>query len=393
MSITTTLAATSQTVASNGPDGTVDAPSTLDDAIRYSLSFIATLRDGKGFTNPITLASAATTDIGLQNSFAVEISGTTTITSFGTNYNGPRFLRFTGALTLTQSASLNLPGGANITTVAGDTAIAYPNSALNGWNLTSYQNAVSSVMRSSLAGLTLSTAGASATMSIAAGQATDSANAVVMNTAATSKTTAAWAVGAGNGGLDTGAIANNSWYHFYLIRRPDTGVVDAIFSLSATAPTLPASYTQYRRIGAGRTNGTAQWTPFIQDGDLFQWLTSFADVSVVNPGTAAVLRTMTVPFGINVVALIQVSLINTGTAGTAFNLFSDPAITDVAPSTLLSDIAGPANVAGSNAYSAGRLQVRTSNVQNIRTRLSFSDVSVTLTINTTGWIDTRGKSL
>ena len=140
MSITTPLAATSQTVSSNGPDGTVDAPSTLDDAIRYALSFIATLRDGKGFTNPITLASAATTDIGAQNSFSVEITGTTTITSFGTNYNGPRYLRFTGALILTHTAAtLNLPGGANITTVAGDTCLAYPNAGATGWNVVSYQ--------------------------------------------------------------------------------------------------------------------------------------------------------------------------------------------------------------------------------------------------------------
>ncbi len=86
----------------------------------------------------VTVASAATTDIGVQTSVAVEITGTTTITSFGTNYNGPRYLRFTGALLLTQSATLNLPGGANITTVAGDTAIAYPNAAANGWNVVSY---------------------------------------------------------------------------------------------------------------------------------------------------------------------------------------------------------------------------------------------------------------
>ena len=45
MAITTTLAACSQTVALNGPDGAVDAPSTLDDSIRYALSFIAQIRD------------------------------------------------------------------------------------------------------------------------------------------------------------------------------------------------------------------------------------------------------------------------------------------------------------------------------------------------------------
>ena len=61
MSVTTTLAACSQTVSANGPDGTVDAPSTLDDAIRYALSFVAQLRDTKaaiGANADITALSA-----------------------------------------------------------------------------------------------------------------------------------------------------------------------------------------------------------------------------------------------------------------------------------------------------------------------------------------------
>ncbi len=131
----------SQTAASNYPAGS-DSPATLDDTQRAHGGFIAQLRDGKGFTNPVTLASATTTDIGGQNSQFVEISGTTTITSFGTTYNGPRYLRFTGALLLTYNATtLNLPGAANITTAAGDTAIAVPNLALNGWNVVVFQRA------------------------------------------------------------------------------------------------------------------------------------------------------------------------------------------------------------------------------------------------------------
>lgn len=125
----------SQVAASNFPAGS-DSPANLDDVQRAQAGFIAMLRDGKGFSVPVTLASAATTDIGAQNALAVEITGTTTITSFGTSYNGPRFLRFTGALILTHNATtLNLPGAANITTVAGDTAIAYPNTTGNGWNV------------------------------------------------------------------------------------------------------------------------------------------------------------------------------------------------------------------------------------------------------------------
>ena len=145
MSVNTTLVGLSQTASSNGPDGSVDPPSTVDDAIKYALSFIATLRDGKGFTTPVVLASAGTTDIGAQNSMGVEISGTTTITSFGTAYNGPRLLRFTGALTLTHNASsLILPTAANIVTAAGDTCIAMPKTTAgtaDGWVVLVFQRA------------------------------------------------------------------------------------------------------------------------------------------------------------------------------------------------------------------------------------------------------------
>jgi len=131
----------SQTAASNYPQGT-DSPSTLDDVQRSHASFIALLRDSKGLTSVKTLASASTVDIGGADSYAVEITGTTAITSFGTNYSGPRHVRFTGALTLTHNASLlNLPGAASITTAAGDTLIATPNSTGNGWNVTTYQRA------------------------------------------------------------------------------------------------------------------------------------------------------------------------------------------------------------------------------------------------------------
>jgi len=82
------------------------------------------------------IASATTTTLGTQNSNFLRVTGTTTITSFGTTYNGPRFLRFEGALTLTHSSTLILPTGANITTAAGDLAIAIPKATLgtpDGW--------------------------------------------------------------------------------------------------------------------------------------------------------------------------------------------------------------------------------------------------------------------
>jgi hypothetical protein len=90
---------------------------------------------------PVQVASAAAVDVGGQNSVAVEITGTTGITSFGSNYNSPRFIRFTGALTLTNSVTLALPGGLDITTAAGDVCVALPNQALTGWNVYAYVRA------------------------------------------------------------------------------------------------------------------------------------------------------------------------------------------------------------------------------------------------------------
>jgi hypothetical protein len=91
------------------------------------------------------IASAATTDIGVQNTNFLRVTGTTTITSFGTNYRGPRFLTFAGAVTLTHSTSLVLPGGANITTAAGASLIAIPGATAgtaDKWIVVAYQSGI-----------------------------------------------------------------------------------------------------------------------------------------------------------------------------------------------------------------------------------------------------------
>lgn len=139
MPVPSAISDLSQTASSNSPAGS-ESPTTADDYFRAHASFIARLRDGAGYAAEATVASAATADIGAAASLYVQITGTTTITSFGTNYNGPRFIRFAGALTLTHNAStLILPGGANIVTAAGDTAVVVPQSA--GWRVVSYQRA------------------------------------------------------------------------------------------------------------------------------------------------------------------------------------------------------------------------------------------------------------
>lgn len=80
------------------------------------------MADVRCLAAPATIASAATTDLGASDETIQTISGTTTITSFGTVSAGIyKFVTFSGALTLTHNAtSLILLGGTNRTTVAGD---------------------------------------------------------------------------------------------------------------------------------------------------------------------------------------------------------------------------------------------------------------------------------
>ena len=62
----------------------------------------------------------------------------------------------------------------------------------------------------------------------------------------------AWAVG-NAGGMFTGTVANDTIYHKFLIKRSDTGVVDAGFDTSATAANKPANYDYYRWLGWVKT--------------------------------------------------------------------------------------------------------------------------------------------
>jgi hypothetical protein len=81
----------------------------------------------------IDVPSATTCDIGGQSSTKLRITGSTTITSFGTTYRGPIQLRMFGPLIITHNATtLRCPGAANITTAAGDVLQAWPTSTVSG---------------------------------------------------------------------------------------------------------------------------------------------------------------------------------------------------------------------------------------------------------------------
>lgn len=228
----------------------------------YDGTYYVLLDDKTAAFGPATnLASASTTDLGTIPSRNVVITGTTTITSFGSTAITSRplyFIRFTGALTLTYNASsLIIPGAGNITTADGDSALVEYLGSGN-WRVRSYQRASmapgAAAVGGAFRGLSISvTSNTALTVAANAAVLIDSSNNPLSFTAV-SESIATGSTGAG--GLDTGSMANDTWYAVWLIAKPD-GTIDAMLSTSATSPTMPSGYTYKMRMGWVRSDGSA----------------------------------------------------------------------------------------------------------------------------------------
>ena len=247
------------------------------------------------------------------------------------------------------------------------------------------------VVRGHLHGLTISMTGSSSSFTVAAGIATDSTFVDTMVLApAIAKTTGAWAAGTGNGALDTGAIANNTWYHVYLIKNPTSGAVDVLISLAAVTPTLlPTGYTLFRRIGSMKTNASGQWYGFLQIGDNFYWTAPVLDFSGVTltANTPTNRALASVPLGLSVQPLYQLVLTQAATATSRVRVYS-PLLPDnnVVPNyTLGGSLSGPTAL---TLYSEEQ-NCFTDTSQNLR--FWTNDSNLAIAVFTMGWIDTRGR--
>jgi hypothetical protein len=254
---------------------------------------------------------------------------------------------------------------------------------------------LATVMRGHIAGMTLSNNGVDAAhdIDIAVGVATadDQSAMIVIATALTKQIDAAWAVGDDAGCLDGtesvgGTPDADTWYHVYSIRRSDTNVRDILCSENASAPTLPTNYDQQRRIGAVLTDGSANILGFSQVGDEFLWDAPMQDVDSANPGTAAVLSTLSVPTGIQVYANLVFTLFDLTPVASTNGIMTSPDQTDTDPNTI-PEIFITAD--GEQAFLARLARTNTSG--QVRFRISNSDAGVTVRIVTHGWTDPRGK--
>lgn len=285
-----------------------------------------------GFGAATTIASATATDLGSISSHFAVITGTTTITSFGSsaNINSPIYL------VRVQSAGLEIEFNSNIlnpwmrditttqndyflieylgssswkiyayfrgtgtidtlgVTVYGNTSsggtISLGEDSDNGTNTVSIQ-APSTVTSDKVQTLQ----DANGTIALMGNISTSYSGLVIVNNSGTPNTqvdvdanfvglsdTSGNSIKAlsvnltincattGANGLDTGVLANNTWYYVYVIS--DGSTVAGLMSLSATAPTMPGSYTYKARVGAFRTGGSATFLRIRQMGNIAQYV-------------------------------------------------------------------------------------------------------------------------
>lgn len=234
---------------------------------------------------------------------------------------------------------------------------------------------MAAALNKAIYGLTYANNGADATndLDIAAGGCMDATGAYWITVAAlTKQSDVVWAVGTAAGGLDTGAVGNSDYY-IWAIARSDTGVTDILYSLSSTAPTMPASYDFKRLIGwFKRVAGTiVAFTTYETEGgglDLL-WTSPTLDVNLANTLTTS-RRTdaVKVPLNFSVIANLTVGLVDA--SATYFARIMSPDETDSVVDATNANLRAAA--AGVDAVM--QIKVRTSATGTVAARASLATV-------------------
>lgn len=245
----------------------------------------------------------------------------------------------------------------------------------------------SALPRSYISGLVLANNSGAPTTSvdISVGVARDSGNTydLSLTSTLTKRINATWAVGSTNGGLDTGSVATSTWYYVWLIRRSDTGVVDALFSTSATSPTMPANYDAKRLLGSIKTDGSSNILAFTAyetagSGVEVLWSSPPLDINLANTlTTTRRTDTLSVPPAYSVEATINIAATD-ATGG--FIWVYCPDQSDLTPGTSAAPLA---SIPAVSSWSIAQMAVRTTS-GTVASRSSVASVDA-YRVATLGW--------
>lgn len=307
------------------------------------------------------------------------------IWSDGTNYQAIKFGVVVGTTAGTVAAGddARIVGAVRSDTSQSIAASAQLQARLN----------ISAALKNHIVGLTCSNNATDATndIDIAVGEAASTETnpvLMVLASALTKQLDATWAVGNNAGGRESGDTLGNKTYHVWLIQRSDTGVVDVLFSASATSPTMPTNYDRKRLIWSiVRTGGAI--LPFTQRLDECFWKTPRNDLSAA-PSTSTVLRALSVPTGISVKAKFTAWYFTTSASASGQVYFSCPLdVDDIVATGSLFSLAGL--IIGSSFSASGTFEVSTDTSGQIRSNANYSDGSTSLRLTTIGFTHSRGR--
>jgi hypothetical protein len=199
-----------------------------------------------------------------------------------------------------------------------------------------------------------------------------------------------YSAGSNAGGIvDSAAKTANSSYHAFVISNGTT--VDLCFSASIIPtgqPNYPAGFTQYRRIGAVTTDGSANIRQFVQVGDRFLYTSKpVSDASGISIAIGGTSISLSVPSGIKVTPIVNAY------AGTSYlNIYDldstwpptlTPAINNTGTNIVLQVYSGYSGFSALNGFMTNTL------------RQIGVDVNTGITnafwLDTYGWFDQRGR--
>lgn len=214
-------------------------------------------------------------------------------------------------------------------------------------------------------------------LDIAAGMCRDATNAFTINLAnpITKNVTAAFAVGNGNGALDTGTISIG-FFSIHAISNPTTGAADVLVSLSMNNPVMPAGFTARRWIGGFCYAGGI--IDFVATGDWHYYKTRIASVSAAPNGTTPQYRLLAVPLGAKCQVQAYLQSYDSTATNPGWLIVRDP---DAGSFTVSSAVADWFYETGK--FIITRSFIRTDNVGRVIT--ADTNVNGALTIAVEGW--------
>lgn len=120
---------------------------------------------------------------------------------------------------------------------------------------------------------------------------------------------------AANGRDQAGVFSANTYVYLWLIYNPTSTTWAGLWSTSATAPTMPTSYTFKVRVGGYRIDANSVLLPWVQNGNRVKYATPTLDLSA-GAATTATAVTLTVPSpAIEWFGIVQVDGTNKAQAG------------------------------------------------------------------------------